>query len=103
MLHMLMNIEYTKEFAESMGSTIMVWPNAREAVIDLAVTEDDWVSDPRNALAKERHGKRYAYSEEEIRGLWVCVEKARETMMAWFLVKSGKAVALNPALAMVRG
>jgi hypothetical protein len=97
-----MKIEYTPEFAVLMEKTIMVGGPKKESVIDLNITEEDYISDPRNAFAQEWNGSRYKYTVEELRSSWGCVVMAREQIMAWRLVKQGDAIALNSALEMVR-
>lgn len=103
-----MKADYTKEFAQSMVQTIQLWSAATAAVIDLSVTIDDWMANDANWLAQEySHTDEvedtccYMYSEEEARGQWKCVEAARKKMMAFLLVREGRAIALNPALQML--
>ena len=97
-----MKIDYTRKFATTKQSTIMVCETAKEAVLDISITKQDYVNDPRNRFAEEYKGKRHEYSDTELDSRWKCVKCAREKMMAWYLVETGAAIALNPALEMVR-
>ena len=93
-----MTINYPYDFAVEMKRSIQLWANGNAAVLDLSITLDDWMIDPKNRYSE---GKRHKYTDDEIKGLWKCVELARKKMMAFYLVNQGKAIALNPALEMI--
>lgn len=91
-----MKLTYPTEFAEATQGTGFSNGSRMRALINKAgSTFQEFTEDAANW--KSETGR--AYTEKEMRSLWMVIGEAKARVQAWWLIRNGAFIAYNPARA----